>query len=64
MQKIKFTKKKGDSDGLKGLTIQLDPALYKRLCKLSSDLEITKRVIVNTALTKLLDEIEEYGIEF
>ncbi|MGL5520865.1 MAG: hypothetical protein ACRDA2_02255 [Cetobacterium sp.] len=60
MQKIKFTKKKGDSDGLKGLTIQLDPALYKRLCKLSSDLEITKRVIVNTALTKLLDEIEEY----
>ncbi|MGL6130142.1 MAG: hypothetical protein ACRCZ9_00835 [Fusobacteriaceae bacterium] len=63
MQKIKLVKKTAHSDGLKGLTIQLHPALYKRLCKLSNELEITKRVIINTALTKLLDDIEKYGIE-
>ena len=63
MQKIKLMKNSTTSDGLKGLTIQMDPALYKRLCNLSKKLNITKRVIINTAITKLLDDIEEYGVE-
>ncbi|MGL6169380.1 MAG: hypothetical protein ACRC0Y_13935 [Fusobacteriaceae bacterium] len=63
MQKIKLVKTCTTSDGLKGLTIQMDPALYKKLSKISKELDITKRVIINTALIKLLDDIEKYGVQ-
>lgn len=47
----------------RGLTIQIAPEIYDRLNKTTFDLGITKRILINTAIIKLLDDIESLGIE-
>lgn len=61
MKKIKM--EKIDVGAVRGLTIQVDPNLYDKICKISQDLNLTKRVLISTAIVKLLDEIEVFGVE-
>ena len=61
MKKIKLIKIK--TQALRGITIQVTPELYDRLSKVSHDLKLTKRILVNTAIIKLLDDIEQCGID-
>lgn len=61
MKKIKM--EKIDVGAVRGLTIQVDPTLYDKICKVSQDLNLTKRVLISTAIVKLLDEIEVFGVE-
>lgn len=60
MIKLQRTKKE---IALRGFTIQIEPSLYDRLNKTAFDLKITKRVLINTAIIKLLDDIEALGCE-
>ncbi|MGL5904052.1 MAG: hypothetical protein ACRCZO_15325 [Cetobacterium sp.] len=49
--------------GVAPFTSNVPVSLYNRLNELCINLNITKKALVITALTKLLDEIDEYGIE-
>lgn len=61
MKKIKLIKIK--TQALRGLTIQIEPSLYDRLNKISYDLKVSKKILINTGLEKLLDDIEILGVE-
>lgn len=61
MEKIKLATTK--EKVVRGLMIQIDPSLYDRMGRTIQDLKITKRILIQTAILKLLDEIEEYGVE-
>ncbi|MGL5718772.1 MAG: hypothetical protein ACRCX2_37560 [Paraclostridium sp.] len=61
MKKIKLIKIK--TQALRGLTIQIEPCLYDRLNKISYDLKVSKKILINTGLEKLLDDIEILGVE-
>lgn len=61
MKKIKM--EKIEIGAVRGLTIQVDPTLYDKICKMSQDLNLTKRVLISTAIVKLLDDIEVLGVE-
>ncbi|MEG2347883.1 MAG: hypothetical protein RSB50_09405 [Cetobacterium sp.] len=61
MKKIKLIKIK--TQALRGLTIQIEPSLYERVNKTAFDLKVTKRVLIDTAIIKLLDDIEALGVE-
>ncbi|MGL5576744.1 hypothetical protein [Cetobacterium sp.] len=61
MKKIKLIKIK--TQALRGLTIQIDPSLYDRLNKISYDLKVSKKALINTGLEKILDDIETLGVE-
>ena len=54
---------KTETQPVRGLTIQVTPEIYDRLNKMSYDLKITKRALINTAIVKLLDTIEVVGVE-
>lgn len=59
---VKLQKVKKET-ALRGLTIQIEPSLYERLNKTAFDLKVTKRVLIDTAIIKLLDDIEALGCE-
>lgn len=61
MKKIKLIKIK--TQVLRGLTIQIEPSLYDRLNKISYDLKVSKKALINTGLEKILDDIETLGVE-
>lgn len=61
MKKIKLIQAK--TRGVIPYTSNVPIELYNRLSKLSQDLKITKKAITITALEKLLDEIEQFGVE-
>ncbi|MGL5458698.1 MAG: hypothetical protein ACRDBY_03680 [Cetobacterium sp.] len=61
MKKIKLIKIK--TQALRGLTIQIEPSLYDRLNKISYDLKVSKKALINTGLEKILDDIETLGVE-
>ena len=54
---------KTETQPVRGLTIQVTPEIYDCLNKTSYDLKITKRVLISTAIIKLLDDIEALGVE-
>ena len=61
MEKVKLVKT--ETQAFRGMTIQVAPELYDRLSKVSHELKLTKRILVNTAIIKLLDDIEVLGVE-
>ena len=61
MEKVKLVKT--ETQAFRGMTIQVTPELYDRLNKVSHELKLTKRILVNTAIIKLLDDIEVLGVE-
>lgn len=61
MEKVKLIKDKTPLVRL--MSIQVTPELYERLGKITHDLKTTKKVIISTALSKFLDDIELYGVE-
>lgn len=61
MKKIKLIKIK--TQALRGLTIQIEPSLYERLNKISYDLKVSKKTLINTGIEKILDDIETLGVE-
>lgn len=62
MQKIKLVPTPKQK-ALRGLTIQVDDELYQRMGRTIQELKITKRVLVQTAIIKILDDIESLGVE-
>lgn len=65
MQKIKAVKlvETESAEPTTGLTIRITSDISDRLNKVSYDLRVTKRVLISTAIIKLLDEIEALGVE-
>lgn len=65
MQKIKAVKlvETESAEPTTGLTIRITSDISNRLNKVSYDLRVTKRVLISTAIIKLLDEIEALGVE-
>ena len=61
MKKIKLIQTK--DRGIIPYTSNIPVELYNRLNNISKNLKITKKAITITALEKLLDEIEQYGVE-
>lgn len=62
MEKIKMVKTTREK-AVRSLTIQLDPNLYERMGQTIQELKLTKRVLIQTAIIKLLDDIAELGVE-
>lgn len=60
-KKVKIIKT--ETQAFRGLTIQVTQDVYDRLNKMSYDLKLTKRILINTAIIKLLDDIEVLGVE-
>lgn len=54
---------KTETQPVRGLTIQVTPEIYDRLNKMSYDLKITKRALITTAMVRVLDDIEAFGVE-
>ena len=46
---------------LRGLSIQVDPKMYDRICEVTQKFDVTKKTLINTALVILLDRIEDEG---
>lgn len=44
-------------------TVNLSKELYERLCDSSYQNKIAKKVFVSVGLEKLLDDIEQYGLD-
>lgn len=61
MGKIKLIQTKNPL--VRGLSIQVVPEVYDKLDKIAHDLKTSKKVVINTALVKFFDDIEELGVE-
>ncbi|MGL6169723.1 MAG: hypothetical protein ACRC0K_00470 [Fusobacteriaceae bacterium] len=61
MQKIKLFKSPNKSMRL--LTVQIEPQLWERLTNKTKELEITKRILINNGIIRILDDIEKYGLD-
>lgn len=59
--KIKLTKTKDRA--LIPMTVHIQPELYERLGNKSQELKVPKKALINTGIEKILDDIEQYGIE-
>lgn len=60
-KKIKLTKTKDRA--LIPMTVHIQPSLYERLGKKSQELKIPKKMLINTGIEKILDDIDTYGVE-
>lgn len=60
-KKVKIIKT--ETQAFRSLTIQVTQDVYDRLNEMSYDLKLTKRILINTAIIKLLDDIEVLGVE-
>lgn len=48
---------------LRTISIQIEPALYNRINEVVAKVGITKKVLINTAIISMLDDIESYGVD-
>lgn len=48
---------------LRTISIQIEPALYNRINEVVVKVGITKKVLINTAIISMLDDIESYGVD-
>lgn len=60
-KKVKLTDSKDRA--LIPMTCHIHPDLYERLGKMSQELKVSKKALINTGIGKILDDIEQYGIE-
>lgn len=59
--KIKLTDSKDRA--LIPMTCHIHPDLYERLGKMSQELKVPKKALINTGIKKILDDIDAYGVE-
>lgn len=59
--KVKLKKTKDNA--IVTTTVHLEKEVYKRMNDLSYSARIPKKAIINTAIEKLLDDIELYGLD-
>lgn len=48
---------------LRTISIQIEPALYNHINEVVVKVGITKKVLINTAIISMLDDIESYGVD-
>lgn len=59
MKKFVETKERA----LRTISIQVEPSLYNRISEVVAKVGITKKVLINTAIISMLEDIQSYGVD-